>query len=53
MKGSNDSNKKMIIKYYINSDFYLEIYTKLSYVYYYGVSGILDRNYDEAINLGI
>ena len=51
-KGANEENKKIMIKYYINSDFYLELYTKLAYIYYYGVIGIMKRNYDEAINIG-
>ena len=49
-KGTDDENKTILIKYYINNDFYLELYTKLCYIYYYGVSGIIDRNYDKAIN---
>ena len=49
-KGTDDENKNMLIKYYINNDFYLEVYTKLCYIYYYGVSGIIDRNFDKAIN---
>ena len=51
-KSSNEKNKEMLIKYYINNDFYLELYTKLAYVFYFGVSGIMERNFDEAINIG-
>ena len=49
-KGTNDENKKTLIKYYVNKNFFSELYAKLGGMYYYGVSDIIDRNLDEAIN---
>ena len=50
-KGIDDENKKTVIKYYINKNYFSEFYIKLGGMYYYGVSDIIERNLDAAINI--
>ena len=49
-KGENEENKKLLQKYFLNKEFYKELYTKLGKIYYYGLEGIVERNSKEALN---
>ena len=46
MEGTNEENKKRIKLYYLDDDYYKQIYTKIAQMYYYGISGIVDRDYN-------
>ena len=51
INGKNEENKKQMIKYFVNSDFYEEVYTKIAKIYYIGVSGILEKNYEKTLDM--
>ena len=51
MEGTNEENKKKIKLYYLHDDYYKEIYTKIAQMYYYGISGIVDRDYNKSLNI--
>ena len=48
--GSEEENKKKIKRYYINSDFFNELYFACGIIYYYGFEGILEKNYYKGLN---
>ena len=49
-KGTNEENKDLMKKFFIINDFFAELYTRLGRIYYYGVSGIIERNLKEALD---
>ena len=50
MNGTNEENKKQMIKYFVNEDFYQELYLKIAKIYFIGVNGIMEKNYEEALD---
>ena len=50
LNGTNEENKKQMKKYFVNDDFYQELYTKIAKIYYIGVEGIMEKNYKEALD---
>ena len=50
LNGTNEENKKQMTKYFVNKDFYDELYTKIAKIYYIGVSGIMEKNFNEALD---
>ena len=51
MGGTNEENKKRIKLYYLHDNYYKEVYTNLAQMYYYGISGIVDRDYNKSLNI--
>ena len=51
MDKDDEENKKRIKYYFLDEEYYKQIYTKLAQCYYYGVSGILDRDYNKCLHI--
>ena len=49
MKGNDDENKNKINSCFLPDDFYL-IYTLYGHLFYFGIKGITDKNYNETLN---
>ena len=50
VEGTDEENKKKIKLYFLDDDYFKEIYTKIGQMYFYGMSGIIEKNYDECLN---
>ena len=48
--GSEEENKEKIKRYYINSDYFNELYFVCGIMHYYGFEGILEKNYNKSLN---
>ena len=48
--GKDDDNKNKIIKYYISIYYYQLLYTLFGHMYFNGIKGILEKNYNETLN---
>ena len=51
MEETNEENKKRIKLYYFHNNYYKKIYTNLAQMYYYGISGVVDRDYNKSLNI--
>ena len=51
ISGTYEENKKLITSYYIYEYYYQLFYSIFGYIYYYGMKGIIERNYNEALNI--
>ena len=51
MQGTPEENKKKIQSYFINKDFFGLFYTTYGRIYFCGVNGIIEKNYNEVLNL--
>ena len=49
-KGTYEENRKIMKIYYLNTYFNIELYKIFSLIYYYGVSGIIEKNLKESLN---
>jgi hypothetical protein len=51
ISGTYEENKKLITSYYIYEYYYQLFYSMFGYIYYYGMKGIIERNYNETLNI--
>ena len=51
VKVGNEQNKQLMKIYFITDEFYKELYTRLGKLYYYGVIGIIERNFKKSLDL--
>ena len=49
-EGTESENRERIKKYYINNNSYNELYFACGILYYYGIEGILEREYNTSFN---
>ena len=49
IEGTDEENIKRIKLYFLNENYYKQIYTKTAQIYYYGISGIVDRDYNKCL----
>ena len=49
--GKDEDNKNKIIKYYISIYYYQLLYTLFGHINYNGIKGILEKNYNETLNI--
>ena len=50
MKGTDKENKNKIKSYFLQDSFYQMLSTIYGYIYFYGMNGIVERNYNETLN---
>lgn len=48
-EGSEEENKSKIKEYYINSNYFCELYFVCGILYYYGIEDILEKNYIKSL----
>ena len=48
---TDEENKNRIKLFFLDSDYYKEIYTKIAQIYYYGVAGIVEKDYKKSLNI--
>ena len=51
ISGTYEENKKLITSYYIYEYYYQLLYSIFGYIYYYGMKGIIERNYNETLKI--
>ena len=49
-EGTESENKEKIKKYYVNNNSYNELYFACGILYYYGIEGILEKEYNKSFN---
>ena len=49
IEGTDEENIKKIKLYFLDEDYYKQIYTKIAQIYFYGVSGIVERDYNKCL----
>ena len=48
-EGSEEENKKKIKNYYINNEYFTELYFVCGIMYFYGIEGMLEKNYIKSL----
>ena len=49
IEGTDEENIKRITSYFLDKEYYKEIYTNIALIYYYGVSGIMEKDYNKCL----
>ena len=49
IEGTDEENIKRITSYFLDEEYYKEIYTNIALIYYYGVSGIMEKDYNKCL----
>ena len=49
IEGTDEENKIIIKSYFIDEEYYKEIYFNIALIYYYGVSGIVEKDYNKCL----